>query len=134
MSLEMSKDQFVYYSIVSDKKNKKEKRRIENQWRNHKRTRRIRLLKWKLLFRQAFRCFYCHRFIFPHIIWLPFTREKSWTATYEHKKRIIDGGKDDHDNICMACKRCNNIKGSWDSDKKFSTMYNALRKGGIIEE
>lgn len=130
----MKNESFLYYSVVSNNKNKRQKKRRENQWRNHKRSRRIQLLKWRLLFLQLFKCYYCKRYIFPHVKWLPFTREREWTATYEHKKRIIDGGTDDHTNICMACKKCNNIKGSWDSDKKFNTMYNALKDGGIIEE
>lgn len=124
----------IWIDVVGRENTKTERNRRHNKWKSKVKSKKYKRLRWILCFKQFFRCFYCKRYIFPPIKWFLFTVEKPWTATFEHKIRMVDGGSDKVENLCVSCKKCNNNKGSWDDEKRFSPMYNAMKDSGIIEE
>lgn len=72
------------------------------------------------------RCCYCDRFV--SLTWDFNLQKRPDAATIEHLQRKADGGRDNPDNIAMACKRCNDERGGADW-----LTYKTFRRGEFLE-
>lgn len=62
--------------------------------------------EWKaLIVACAWRCFYCNNSVFEN------SQDRELCMTKDHLVPVINGGSDYIENIAVACKRCNSLKG-----------------------
>ncbi|MBB4290623.1 5-methylcytosine-specific restriction endonuclease McrA [Rhizobium leguminosarum] len=80
----------------------------------------------KLFERQNGRCCYCERFVVLSADYK--IQQRSDAATIEHLRRRADGGTNQPHNLSLACKRCNQERGSlsW-------ILYATFRRGEFLE-
>lgn len=78
-------------------------------------------LKRQLWLRENKRCFWCGRGVI-------LKGQEPRSATIDHLIPKAHGGSNSHNNLIMACKRCNNSRGSKGTKKTIKWLANLLRR------
>lgn len=80
----------------------------------------------KLRAKQNGKCCYCGCTMTPPQMPKKGRAPLSTAETIEHLRRIIEGGTDRHDNLALACFRCNTERGGMDW-----LTYTSYRRGEL---
>lgn len=84
-------------------------------------------LRMKLRERQQMRCCYCQRALTPTVGPTKKAKPLPTSETLEHLHRVIEGGSNKHDNMALACHRCNSERGGMDW-----LTYTSYRRGELV--